>query len=277
MRASEWLIVGLLAVAAAPAVLAMSETWSRLDYYSHGYLVPLVALWAASAQRHVLPRLPRRRDLRGLAVLGVAGGAYVVGLGASLVWLQGLAVVVAVAGTVLFLRGPAWLRALSFSIGFLLFMIPLPDEWVTPVIAQLQLVVSVVGVELLHAMGFAVLREGNVLVLPGGEQLFVAEACSGITSIITLLPLAVFLGKFTETNTSRRIILVLAVVPVAMTGNLIRVVGTVLASARWGAENVTHGKVHDSAGLAVYVVGCLALIGIGALMRNVKPLQPQIK
>ncbi|MBW2698829.1 MAG: archaeosortase/exosortase family protein, partial [Deltaproteobacteria bacterium] len=72
MRRAEWGLVAGLGAVLVPGWLAMAEVWSRVDYYSHGYLVPLVALWAASAKRFVLPTLPAERDWRGLAVIGVA-------------------------------------------------------------------------------------------------------------------------------------------------------------------------------------------------------------
>jgi exosortase len=110
-----------------------------------------------------------------------------------------------------------------------------------------------------------------VLQLASGESLFVAEACSGITSIVTLLPLAVFLAYFTERSLGRRLVLVAAVFPLAMFGNLLRVIGTVIASGYVGVERATGGLVHDSAGLLTYVIGCLALLGVGALMRMMLP------
>ena len=273
MRTSDWLIIGMLGVVFAPAVLAMSEAWSRLDYYSHGYLVPVVALWAASAKSGLLSRLHSERDRRGLLVLGLALVLDLVGTASSILWLQGLSVVLAVASVVLFLRGIAWLRALSFPIAFLVFMVPLPDALVTPVIIKLQLFVSTAGVSILHSMGMAVLREGNVIFLPEGESLFVAEACSGITSIITLLSLAVFFAYFTERSLGRRAVLVASVVPIALLGNLLRVLGIVIASRRYGVEVATQQSVHDSAGVLVYVLACLALIGIGRLMRPAKPVK----
>jgi len=274
VRTSDWLIIGMLGVVFAPAVLAMSEAWSRLDYYSHGYLVPVVALWAASAKSGLLSSLPSERDRRGLLVLGLALVLDLVGTASSVLWLQGLSVVLAVASAVLYLRGIAWLRVLSFPIAFLVFMVPLPDALVIPVITKLQLFVSTAGVSILHSMGMAVLREGNVIFLPGGESLFVAEACSGITSIITLLSLAVFFAYFTERSLGRRAVLVASVVPIALLGNLLRVLGIVIASRRYGVEAATQESVHDSAGVLVYVVACLALIGIGRLMSLVKPAKP---
>lgn len=271
MRTSDWLLVVGFVAACAPGVLEMAAVWDRVDYYSHGYLVPLVALWAASAKRGVLPRLEAGRDPRGIAVLVGAMGLYAVGLGGSVLWLAGFGIVGGVAGLVYFLRGAAWLRELSFSIGYLLFMVPLPEEWLNPVIVNLQLFVSSVGVSIAQAAGISVLRIGNVMQLPNGDQLFVAEACSGITSLITLLPLGVFLAYFTERGWGRRCLLILTVVPVALAGNLLRVVATVWAADRFGADVATGSALHDWVGVLTYVLACVVLLGCGSLMRKAWP------
>jgi len=271
MRTTDWLLVAGFFAACVPGVLEMASVWDRVDYYSHGYLVPLVALWAASAKRVILPRLEAERDSRGIAVLVAGMGIYAVGLGGAVVWLAGFGIVLGFAGLVLFLRGMQWLRVLSFPIAYLLFMVPLPDAWLNPVIVRLQLFVSSVGVSLLQGAGISVHRQGNVLNLAGGEQLFVAEACSGITSLITLLPLGVFLAYFTEQGYARRALLVLTVVPVALGGNLTRVIATVWAADRFGVEVATSSALHDWVGVLTYVLACVVLLGCGSLLRRLWP------
>ena len=152
-------------------------------------------------------------------------------------------------------------------------MVPLPPSWLTPVIVKLQLMVSAAAVELLGWFGSAVARSGNVIQLPAGDTLFVAEACSGITSLVTLTPLAIVLAYFTENTLARRLTIVFAVVPAAMLGNLLRVIATVLAAERYGAEAATGNWLHESAGLITFVLACLALIGLGALMRRLAPVR----
>ena len=88
----------------------------------------------------------------------------------------------------------------------------------------------------LHALGVPVLRDGNVMRLPGGESLFVAEACSGITSLSSLIPVGVLLARFTQTGAWRRVALVAFVVPAALLGNMIRVIATVLAADAYGVR-----------------------------------------
>ena len=271
MRPLDGVLLGLLALVYLPALLDMAQVWRHTDYYSHGFLVPVVAFWAATRLRRGLSRAPSARDPRGLLVIGAAIAAYLWGTLTGSLFAAGLSLVPTVAGALLYLRGSAWLRILVFPVGYLLFMVPLPEPWITPVIVELQLLVSRWAVELLQAAGMAILRQGNVIHLPGGSSLFVAEACSGITSIITLLPLGVFLAYFTERTLARRLVLVAAVIPLAMFGNLSRVVATIVATQYVGVEAATTGPLHEWAGVATYVLGCLALLGVGALMRVLIP------
>jgi exosortase len=154
MRPLEWIALFALAAVFAPAFRAMAGVWFSVDYYSHGVLVPVVALWSAYQQPALRRPALERRDRRGFALIGVALFAYAAGLGIGSVSLQGLAVVACVAGFALQRFGASGLRALAFPIGFLAFMVPVPDVWLTPVIVQLQLWVSAAATALLSLLGF---------------------------------------------------------------------------------------------------------------------------
>jgi exosortase len=266
----EWVLAGLLLLVFAPAAIAMGEVWSTVDYYSHGFLVPVVAYWAATRSRTRFSALADR-DRRGFAAAALATVVYVAGLAMGIVSLQGLGLVGAVSACALYLGGVQGLRVLSFPLAFLVFMVPLPQAWITPTIVQLQLIVSAAAVNLLGWFGSGVIRQGNVIQLPAGDELFVAEACSGITSIVTLTPLAVMFAYFTESKLVRRMVIVLAVVPAAMLGNLLRVSVTVAAAERYGATAATGNLLHEFAGLITFTLACLALIALGGLMKRLAP------
>jgi exosortase len=264
-------MVALVVGAWVPGLRILAEAWRANEFSTHGFLVPLVALWAATAHRAAMAALPIVPSPRAWALLALCAIGYLVALGLRQATLLGLLFVTTVVALVLVLRGRAWVSLLRFPLGYLAFMIPLPIAWVTPLIVALQLLVSTVAVRILQAMGVAIFREGNVLVLPGDVSLFVAEACSGITSLITLIPIGVFIAYFTESTASRRLALVAAVVPIALLGNLLRVVLTVLLALRVDVDYATKGPLHEWAGVATYVVGCLCLLGLGALMRRIWP------
>jgi exosortase len=260
---SERVLLVLLALAFVPALLALARVWRSVDYYSHGFLVPLVAGWIAS--REVALRGDAvARDRAGIAAVAGALVLHAAGIAVGDVLLEGLALVLAVAGVLVWRFGRARLRALALPLTLLLCAVPLPGEWLTPLIVRLQLVVSAAAVRVLGWMGSDVVREGNVLLLPGGQSLFVAEACSGITSIVTLVPLALVLGTLTLKGSRARALLVLAVIPVAVLCNLLRVIATVQAAQRLGVARATGSMLHDVAGLLTFLLACAALIGLGA-------------
>lgn len=269
VRRSDAILAAALALAFAPALLALVRVWSSLDYYSHGFLVPVISFWVARDRwRRGFLRAP---EPRGRIALAAALGLYAVGVGAGLVSVQGVALVAALAGFVWSVWGVAALGALAFPIAFLLFMVPIPPAVLTPRIVDLQLLVSSAAVAVLRGFDVPLAREGNVLLLGSGEALFVEEACSGITSIVTLVPLSVVLAWFTLDSGWRRAVLVAAVIPVAMLGNLARVVATVAAADAWGVERATEGSLHQSAGVLTFALACLLLIALGVLLGRGEP------
>ena len=262
MAGAEVAVAIALGVAFAPALVSLARVWSGTDYLSHGFLVPLVSVWIAWATRGRRAALPRRRDARGAALVALSLALYAASLLAGSPSGQGLALVGALAGAVWFLRGTAWLRALAFPIGFLAFAVPIPPDWLAPVIVRLLLFVSSASVGILHALGIEVSRDGNVIGLPSGESLFVAEACSGLTSILTLAPIAALVAYLSPLPASRKVALVALVVPIAMAANLLRVVSTVVGARLWGVGAVTGDPVHVLLGLAVYASACLGLLAM---------------
>jgi exosortase len=269
-RSDEIMLWIATAVVFVPGVIALAQRWASAEYFQHGFLVPVVSL--ASAHRQIRGLGPSQRHQRALAGLVLALAVYALGAIAAEVAVQGLALVGAVASLVGYRWGAPGLRRLAFPIGFLLFMVPLPEAIVLPVVTKLQLFASAGAVGVLHVFGVTVLRDGNVMRLAGGEALFVAEACSGITSLLSLIPVGVLLARFTQTGTWQRIAVVAAVVPAALLGNMIRVIATVVAAETYGAQRATSGSLHASAGLLTSAFAVLLVVAIsGVIARRTSP------
>lgn len=264
----EILLAGAALVVFAPALGALAEVWSREPHLGHGFLVPAVAGALAWRERARLRATPRRREPRALPALAAALLLHALATLAGSVTLQGLTLVATLAAGVAWSGGLARLRVLAFPLAYLLFMVPPPASWITPLIVRLQGDVSAAAVAVAHAFGLPVLREGNVLVLAGGDRLFVEEACSGITSIVTLLPLGVLLAALGLRRRPARVLLVAAVAPLAMLGNLVRVVATLHIADAVGAQTATTGALHALLGLSTYAVACGLLLGLAAALRR---------
>jgi exosortase len=120
-----------------------------------------------------------------------------------------------------------------------------------------------VGETAIAAAGIPVLREGNILELPD-MTLAVAEACSGIRSLMSLLTLAIVLAYFMGRSTGARATVILSAIPIAIVANAVRVAGTGLA-AHWFGRAAAEGFFHGFSGWLLFVTAFAALIAVQTL------------
>jgi exosortase len=246
--------------------------WATDDNYSHGFLVVPLALFFAWQRRDRLLRLDPAPDGRGLLLVGGGLLLLVAGIAGAELFLSRISIVPVVSGMVLFLLGRAHLRALTFPIAFLALMVPLPAIVFNQIAFPLQLIASSAGEVTLRAIGVPVLREGNMLEL-AALRLEVAEACSGIRSLVALLAVSLTCGQFGGYSTRRLWLLAVATAPVAVIANAARVAGTGVAAHYFGAA-AAEGFLHTVSGALVFVV---ALAGLAALDRGIRLLPPMVR
>jgi exosortase len=149
-------------------------------------------------------------------------------------------------------------------------MIPLPAIVFNQIAFPLQLLASRVGESTIAAAGIPVLREGNVLEVPN-LTMAVAEACSGIRSLISLITLAIVMAHFTERRRLARVLIVLAAIPIAIVANAARVAGTGLAS-HWFGARVAEGFFHGFSGWLVFAVAFAGLLAVQQIVKRVPRL-----
>jgi exosortase len=257
-------LIPVLAVAwvYGPTVAALVRQWATDDDYSHGFFVVPLAAFFAWERRDRLRTLPVRSSSVGALVLCGSLVCFVAGQFGSELFLSRVSLIGVLAGLVLWLGGWRYLGALAFPLGFLLLMVPLPEIIFSRITFPLQMLASRLGEAVIAASGIPVLREGNILQLPG-RALEVVEACSGIRSLMTLVMLGIVLGYFTERRTSTRVALAVAAIPIAVCANAIRVAGTGLISY-WVSPAAADGFFHSFSGWIVFVV---ALVGLLAFQR----------
>jgi len=247
-------------------LVKLVHDWASDENYSHGFLVVPLALYFAWERRTRLAALPVQPSSAGL-LLAVGSLAVLVAgvLGAEL-FLSRVSMIGLIAGTIWFVLGWAHLRLLAFPLAFLLLMIPIPTILFNQIAFPLQLLASRFGEGSLHLCGIPVLREGNVIVLPT-TTLEVAEACSGIRSLISLLTLGIVYGYFSDPRPLVRTVIALCTVPIAIVVNGLRVAGTGVAAYYVGAE-AAQGFFHTFSGWLVFVVAFLLLLGVIHMLRR---------
>jgi len=241
----------------APVLGHLVRQWEHDPNYSHGFFVPAFSLFVIWSERERLRALPLRPAWSGLLVL--AGGLAVLTagiLGAEL-FLSRFSFLVAIAGLVVLMFGWNHLRAIWFPWLFLLLMIPIPAIVFNQITFPLQLLASRAAAYILPLAGVPVLREGNIIQLPA-MALEVAEACSGIRSLMSLTTLAIIYGYLMEPRISLRVVLAVASIPIAVIANSLRIVGTGLLVQYWDPEKA-QGFFHTFSGWLIFVVSLVLL------------------
>ncbi|HKB12485.1 MAG TPA: exosortase/archaeosortase family protein [Vicinamibacterales bacterium] len=238
----------------------LARQWANDSDYSHGFLVVPLAAFFAWERRQELARADVRPAASGIFAIAVSLLVFLIGTYGADLFLARVSIVGVVAGIVWFLCGSKCLRILAFPLAFLTLMVPLPEILFNQITFPLQLIASRAGELVISAAGVPVLREGNILQLPG-RTLEVAEACSGIRSLMSLLMLAIVLGKYSEARPARRLAIAAAAVPIAIAANALRVAGTGLASA-WISPAAADGFFHSFSGWVAFVVAAGALVAL---------------
>jgi exosortase len=172
-----------------------------------------------------------------------------------------------VAGGLLYVTGWAMLRALLFPLAFLLLMIPLPGIIFNSIAFPLQLLAAQVASAVMEAGGVPVFREGNVMHL-AAASLDVEEACSGIRSLLSLTTLGVLYTYLIHSSWTPRVLLMLAVVPIAIAANVFRVSVTGLL-AHYVSVDTALGVFHTAGGWSVFLIATALLLGVSWLLRVV--------
>lgn len=249
----------------AGILAGLVSDWLVDDNYSHGFLILPAAAYLAWTRREQLQQLPAQPSWAGLVLVSAGIAVLLIGTAGIEFFLTRVSMVIVLSGAVVWLFGWRHLRVLAFPIALLLLMIPLPALVFNQIAFPLQLVASQLGVGVLRLVDVPVLREGNVIVL-ASTTLEVAEACSGIRSLVSLITLALLYGVWTEQRVSMRVILAISAIPVAVVANSLRVAGTGLAAHYVNAQVAT-GMLHEFFGWFVFVVSFALVILIERFMR----------
>ncbi|MEO8726044.1 MAG: exosortase A [Acidobacteriaceae bacterium] len=267
-----WPQITLLAVVLAlyaRVLIKLVHDWWTIPDFSHGFLVPLFSAYLLWSKRDKLKQLPIAPSWSGLGPILAALALLIVGSFGAELFLTRISLVVLLAGLTLLFYGWRYLRECAFAIGVLLLAIPIPAIIFNQITFPLQILASQLASNLLPLMNVPVLRDGNVIQLPA-MPLEVAEACSGIRSLMSLGTLAIFYGYFLEKSNLRRVILALLSIPIAVCANALRIVGTGLCVQYWDPDKAL-GFFHEFSGWVVFVFSLLLLYGVHRLMQLFHP------
>jgi exosortase B len=261
-RRIPWIaaVLGLLFLY-VPTFIGLARTLWREEEYAQGPIILAVAIYLAWRARKTVG--DGRWAVGGLLL--VAGLLlYLVGQSQSLPLFATASLIPVVAGVALVIGGLPLLKSLAFPLLFLAFLVPLPGFIVEAATGPLKQFVSAIVAGILSMMGYAVERAGVVIDM-GGHQMLVADACSGMNSIVSLAALTLLYTHLTGPSSARRwIVLLASVIPIAIAANVLRVLALALIAYHFG-DDAAQGAIHTAAGLLVFIVAFLLLTGLDSL------------
>jgi len=263
----DMMTYGLAVLVLAAFVYVYHGTFSWLyerytspdSHYSHGFFVPFVSgyiIWKARKEFKVntLPASGIGLPLIVLALLIHIGSVWT-----HVYFTSGFSLLLLAVGVSLFFGGSEFTRRISFALGFLVFMLPLPMAVIDAVSFPLKLKVASMAGAMLDAVGFPFFREGVVFHLPR-TVLTIDDPCSGIRSLFSLLAVGAWVAWYFKISTGKKVILFLCTIPIAIFVNVLRVCALILAAQWWGAEWASPDHwFHAASGIGVFALSLLLL------------------
>jgi exosortase len=266
---SGWRLADLLLVAGAlllvlPPMFDVARfNWST-EQGGHGPIVLATGLWllAREYREHAGLSRPGNRIL-GFAALALLIPAYIVFGITGILELQVAAMYAALIAAAYLLFGGPLLRAVWFPIFYLAFALPPPDTVVAIITQPVKIAISQGAVSFLHFFGYPIGSSG-VTIQIAQYELLVAAACSGLNSLITLSAIGLFYVYLRHRNNPAALITMsLAVVPIAILANFIRVIVLILITYHV-SEAAAQGFLHDFAGLVTFAAALAVLMAAEA-------------
>jgi exosortase len=240
-------------------------TFTTDENYSHGFLVPLISLYFANQAARRAPLTVKGGMWTGSLLLAAALVVRLITIPLPIPFLGDIGFLIGLAGCFTVLLGTLALKRFWFAFFFTVFMVPLPIALYSRIASPLQLLASRVASTMMNATGVPVLCEGNKMTLPGGVQMFVAEACSGMRQLTGFLALTTAVAYLATRPVWYRVVIVISALPIALTANISRVMLTgyimhfIDPQFALGAYHTLEGLLMMGFGLLLLQVECWIL------------------
>lgn len=234
--------------------------------YSHGWILPLVSLFAIWQRRLDFAAAQRQVCWPGLWLVAFALVMHFTGFRAQQPRISLAAFILLAWSIPLFLEGKQVAKLLVFPCAYLLFCIPL--NFLDELSFHLRMIVTVVSSIVLNGLGVATERVGSALFCSSAGGIFsldVADPCSGIRSLLAITALAAGYSYFTQKVLWKKWVLFLLSIPMAVAGNIARVITIGIVAHVFGQKRAMD-FYHDYSGYIVFVVVILLLMGVGDVL-----------
>lgn len=268
------IVVGLLSLYVPTYVKLSQDFWLSSDQ-AHGPIVLMIVLYLFWLKKDELlsEHLPpsSMESLVGWVLLVLGLLMYALGHSQDILILDIGSQLPVLMGVILLMQGTVALKRLWFPLFFIIFMLPLPLDGIT---MPMKMAVSYVTDAILHTAGYPIAREGVILHI-GQYQLFVADACAGMHTLISLEAVGLlYLNLVRHDSWLRNLTLAIFIIPISFSANVLRVITLTLITYYFG-DAVAQGFIHGFAGMFLFVVALILIICLDNVVQWV--IQKRVK
>ncbi|MFN2359072.1 MAG: exosortase/archaeosortase family protein [Desulfotignum sp.] len=232
------------------AIAELITDWSVNPNFSHGFLIPAVALYMVWYKKNELARVPVESAKTGILVIIFGMLVHFIGNVGSELFLMRFSMIITLAGIIIYYAGYKMFWKLIVPVAYLIMMIPIPAILWNKIAFPLQLFSAQISAAAISMLSIPVFREGNILHL-ANTSLEVVDACSGIRSLTSLLALTGIFAFLAPVSIVKKWVLFFSAIPIAVAVNVIRLTITG-AMAAWIGPETAHGFLHDMSGLIIF-------------------------
>jgi exosortase len=193
---------------------------------------------------------------------------YIFGWRQDYLFISTLSLIPFLFGLVIYLYGTGVAKALSFPILYLLLLVPPPFGILDSITMPMRYASSISTERILSFLGYPITRKGLLLTI-GYNDIFMGQPCSGFRSLITMFSLVLVYVYIIKGNLSKKLILTCLIAPLALLGNLVRIITLCLITFYFG-EEAGQGFFHNFSGIVIFVITILGLMGIEIIIDKVQ-------
>jgi exosortase len=263
------LLLGCALLVVPTMVQVARFSWST-EQGGHGPIILATGIWLLWRELKSVdvPKTPGNAAVGIGAVVGLTC-IYLLARITGILEIEALAMYGLLLSAAYLIAGARLLRALWFPIIYLALVLPPPDTVVFAVTQPIKIAISESAVALLHAVGYPIASSG-VMIQIAQFELLVAAACAGLNSIVSLSAICLFYVYLRHrTDVAAFLVTALAILPVAVFSNFVRVLVLILITYYFG-EAAAQGFLHDFAGLLMFGVALLTIFAVDSLYTRLR-------
>ena len=271
-----WPLIAGIAIIAVPTLIDLARGPWAGEQGSYGLILLALSGWMIARRWPQMKAAGGRgNSMIGAAALGAVLILHLVGRILGWVPLEAASLYLALVATLHLFVGLPGLRVAGFPLLYAAIVVPPPPGLIAAITSGLRLRITEAAVALLDTFGLLVARSGLTLYVDQ-YRIAVAEACSGINSLISLAAIGFFYIHIRGRRLDPASIAIAAAITIALAvfANFVRVIGIVLMTHFWGV-GVAQGPLHEALGFLCFALALGGVMLLDALIPQMPRGKPR--